>query len=147
MRPFEAKYLATPIDLRRAIAYVHRNPKNPELIRKFTSHPAYLAEDRSSFVNVDRGLAAFGGRDAYADYFEKYCRAKRRRGRPLSEIRAARINHRGIRQDIHNCWLPALECTFEGGAQLIRGLDELAVAPEGLGDRVVTHTGRQLGRD
>src|SRR3954451_2105870 len=45
VRPFEAKFLATPADMRRAIAYVHRNPKSPDLIRRFTSHPAYLAED------------------------------------------------------------------------------------------------------
>lgn len=76
VRPFEAKFLAAPTDMRRAIAYVHRNPKRPDLINKFTSHPAFLAEDRSHFVSVTRGLEAFGGRDAYADYFEKYCRAK-----------------------------------------------------------------------
>jgi hypothetical protein len=76
VRPFEAKFLATPADMRRAIAYVHRNPKRLDLINKFTSHPAYLAEDRSGLVNVERGLAPFGGRDRYADYFEKYCRAR-----------------------------------------------------------------------
>lgn len=76
VRPFDAKYLATPRDVKRAIAYVHRNPKRPDLIKRFTSHPAYLAEDGSTFVNVDRGLSVFGGRDAYADYFEKYCSAK-----------------------------------------------------------------------
>jgi hypothetical protein len=76
VRPFEAKFLATPTDLRRAIAYVHRNPKRADLINRFTSHPAYLAEDGSSFVNVARGLSTFGGRDGYADFFEKYCRAK-----------------------------------------------------------------------
>lgn len=76
VRPFEAKYLPTPTDLKRAISYVHRNPKDPALINAYTSHPQYLAEDRSGFVNTARGLAAFGGRDAYADYFEKYCRAK-----------------------------------------------------------------------
>lgn len=76
VRPFDAKFLATPRDLKRAIAYVHRNPKRPNLINAYTSHPLYLAEDRSGVVNTARGLAAFGGRDAYADYFEKYCRAK-----------------------------------------------------------------------
>ena len=76
VRPFDAKFLATPTDMMRAIAYVHRNPKRPDLIKRYTSHPAYLTEDGSSFVNVARGLAVFGGRDAYADYFDKYCRAK-----------------------------------------------------------------------
>jgi hypothetical protein len=76
LRPFEAKYLAGPNDVKRAIAYVHRNPKHPDVINKYTSHPAYLAEDGTGFVNVNRGLTVFGGRDAYADYFEKYCRAK-----------------------------------------------------------------------
>ncbi|MBJ7354123.1 MAG: hypothetical protein JHC98_04800 [Thermoleophilaceae bacterium] len=76
LRPFDAKHLATRNDVRRAIAYVHRNPKRPDLINKFTSHPDYLASNSTGFVNVERGLAVFGGRDEYADYFEKYCRAK-----------------------------------------------------------------------
>lgn len=73
VRPFDAKYLATPQDLRRAIAYVHRNPKRADLINAFTSHPAYLAEDLSGLISVERGLKAFGGRDAYAEYFANYC--------------------------------------------------------------------------
>lgn len=76
VKPYEVKFLATRADVRRAIAYVHRNPKLPHLIRAHTSHPAYLAEDRSGLVNTDRGLAVFGGRDAYEDHFETYCRLK-----------------------------------------------------------------------
>ncbi|MGK2877014.1 MAG: hypothetical protein ACSLFF_00320 [Solirubrobacterales bacterium] len=76
LRPFEAKHLATRADIKRAISYVHRNPKRPDLINKFTSHPAYLSADSSGFVNTERGLSVFGGRDAYADHFETYCRLK-----------------------------------------------------------------------
>jgi len=76
VKPYEAKFLATETDIKRAISYVHRNPKLPHLIRAHTSHPAYLAEDRSGLVNTDRGLVIFGGASAYADHFEKYCLLK-----------------------------------------------------------------------
>lgn len=76
VRPFDLRRLDGRAAVRRGIAYVHRNPKRPELINRYTSHAQYLAEDHTSFVNVARGLAAFGGRDAYVEYFERYCRQK-----------------------------------------------------------------------
>lgn len=76
LRPFDLRHLPDRSAMRRGIAYVHRNPKNPRLIHRYTTHAAYLAEDHASFVNVSRGLTAFGGRDEYAEYFERYCRQK-----------------------------------------------------------------------
>lgn len=76
VRPFDLRLLPDRAAIRRAICYVHRNPKIPDLIAKQTTHPQYLAEDQGSFVNVGRGLAAFGGRDEYAERFALYCRQK-----------------------------------------------------------------------
>lgn len=76
VRPYDLRRLDDRAALRRGIAYVHRNPKRPELIKTRTSHPLYLAEDWTSFVNVSTGLVAFGGREAYAEYFERYCAQK-----------------------------------------------------------------------
>lgn len=76
VRPYEAELLTTPADVTRAIMYVHRNPKVPELIVRDTSHSEYINGQSSGFVNVQRGLTLFGGRDAYAERFENYCRMR-----------------------------------------------------------------------
>jgi hypothetical protein len=76
LRPFDLRWLPDRAALRRGISYVHRNPRRPELIARHTSHSQYLAEDDTGIVKVQRGLNAFGGRDAYATYFERYCRQK-----------------------------------------------------------------------
>lgn len=76
VRPFDLRWLPDRSALRRAIAYVHRNPKNPELILRHTSHPQFLARDLSTFIDVERGLGAFGGAAEYATYFERYCNQK-----------------------------------------------------------------------
>ena len=73
LQAFDHRWLPDRAALRRGIAYVHRNPKQPELITRHTSHQQYLDADNSTFVNVERGLEAFGGRDAYAEYFDRYC--------------------------------------------------------------------------
>ncbi|MFT4048836.1 MAG: hypothetical protein QM648_03265 [Solirubrobacterales bacterium] len=76
VRPYDLRRLENRAALRRGIAYVHRNPKQPELIARHTSHPLYIAGASPDFVNVEAGLAAFGGRDAYAHYFDRYCAQK-----------------------------------------------------------------------
>jgi hypothetical protein len=76
VKPYDLRVLKDRAALRRAIAYVHRNPKRLESINRFTSHPQYLNEDASTFVRADFGLKAFGGRDAYVEYFDRYCRQK-----------------------------------------------------------------------
>lgn len=76
LRPFEAKLLPSPADVRREIMYVHRNPKREELILRNTSHGAYINEGQQTFVSVKRGLELFGGRDAYAEQFDRYCKLK-----------------------------------------------------------------------
>ncbi len=76
VRPFDLRRLPDRAALRRGIAYVHRNPKKPDLILRYTSHPQYLASDLSTFVDVERGLRAFGGAAEYVEYFDRYCRQK-----------------------------------------------------------------------
>ncbi len=76
LKPFEADYLPTGSDVKRAIMYVHRNPKQPDLILRDTSHSQYVNGRSNSFVQVEKGLEVFGGRDAYAERFENYCRMR-----------------------------------------------------------------------
>lgn len=82
VRPFDLRWLPDQAALRRAIAYVHRNPKTPELIGRHTSHGQYLGGTPTTLINIDRGLTAFGGPDSYLEYFERYCRQKDAEQRP-----------------------------------------------------------------
>lgn len=77
IRPYGATWQRRPIDVKTAIAYIHRNPREPKRIEEDTSHPIYVGAREPGVVKPQRALDLFGGPDEYARFFDAYCSARR----------------------------------------------------------------------
>lgn len=73
---FDARFAARPIsDLRHArfsVAYAHLNHEIEQLDYEFSSHGLYLERDTSDWVDVQAGLAIFGGTDQYKRFLNQF---------------------------------------------------------------------------
>jgi hypothetical protein len=67
---YKASLLADddPYRMKYAIAYTHLNDPILQLDHPWTSHRIYMGEEKSDWVDVEAGLALFGGRAGYVKY-------------------------------------------------------------------------------
>lgn len=63
---------ADPYYMKYAIAYTHLNDPILQLDHPWTSHLIYMGEEASNWVDVEAGLALFGGRVEYAKFMNTY---------------------------------------------------------------------------
>lgn len=69
--PYSVRMIEDPADLRQMVTYVHGQHERLALDYAFTSHRAFLGEETFDWLRTDRGVAAFGGREIYADVIGK----------------------------------------------------------------------------
>ncbi len=72
---FESRYSARPaetdFDLRFMIVYLHLNDPIRQLEHEWTSHRLYIGDQSSSWVDIERGLALFGGINGYVRFMDR----------------------------------------------------------------------------
>lgn len=74
---FPGPYRARLIEGRKSfmwrVAYVQNNHKREGLDWRFSTHRLFVAQDPPpSWLELDRTLTVFGGRDAYSDYMKRF---------------------------------------------------------------------------